>query len=191
MTSGGIVDLSRWLRRAAGQVARRWTSEVSARNPGMGEDVQEVLREFHTHLVACLPPCLGPMREEAEPRWREAAELYGALAGWRGLAAGEVVEEFQILREALLRAFLSDPERPEWSPLLSREVLRLNRVVDMGVTQASVGYADVLFFALLQGSGAPEALAPGLLPEVWSQLETLRRELGGLLGGEGGEETDG
>jgi len=57
-----------------------------------------------------------------------------------------------------------------------RDVLRINRVLDQGVTHASVGHTDALFFALFQGTGAPESLSPEQVDEVEGHLRNLRRE---------------
>jgi hypothetical protein len=40
----------------------------------------------------------------------------------------------------------------------------------------SVGHADVLFFALFQGSGVPELLSAEVRLEVTSQLEAIGEE---------------
>ncbi len=57
-----------------------------------------------------------------------------------------------------------------------REILLLNRAIDIGVTQSSVGHTDLLFFSLLHGSGAPEPLRPEDLREVLDQIGQLRDE---------------
>lgn len=116
--------------------------------------------------------------------WRQTAELYGNVGAMRGLAAGEIIEEFQVLRDSLIRLLYADPP-PGGLPRVSlREVLRLNRFVDRGVTHASIGHTDSLFFAHFQGTGVPEKLTPDLVDEVRRQLsgieveyEALRRQL--------------
>ena len=109
-------------------------------------------------LTRMLPGALGPLREHVEPLWLQTAELFGSVAAQRGLAAGEALDEFQILREVLIRELYADPPAGGRVPLSLRDLLRLNRVIDRGVTQAGVGHADALFFALFQGSGVPEHL---------------------------------
>ena len=53
------------------------------------------MTEFTTFLVAFLPPLLGPLKAEGQPLWDRCAELFGASAAQRGLAAGEVIEELK------------------------------------------------------------------------------------------------
>jgi hypothetical protein len=132
-------------------------------------------------LVELLPVCLGPLRDQAEPLWLQATELFGSLSAQRGLAAGEVIEELQILREAIIRLMWADPPSMSSSRIALREALRLNRVLDRGVTQASVGHTDALFFALFQGSGVPEHLTDDVRYELRQQLQTIHRELDTLV----------
>jgi hypothetical protein len=87
-----------------------------------------------------------------------------------------VIEEFQILRDRVLRLFFEEPPETD-SNQGHRDVLRLNRVIDRGVTQASVGHTDALFFALFRGSGVPETLSEELLAEVEAQLQEIETEL--------------
>lgn len=132
-------------------------------------------------LVEFLPAFLGPYREQVRPLWGQAAELYGSLAAMRGLAAGEVIEEFQLLREEMLRLFYDEPPVRESEDLSLRDALRVNRVVDDGVTHASVGHTDALFFALFQGSGVPRSLSGEQAVEVREQLATVRSEFRELM----------
>jgi len=120
---------------------------------------------------------MGPSREALEPLWTQTSELFGSLACSRGLAAGEAVEETQILREGILRLLYQDPPRAPSGRMGLREVLRLNRAVDQLVTHASVGHTDALFFALFQGSGVPERLGDDARYEIRAQLEAVRAEL--------------
>lgn len=143
----------------------------------MGADgVEELLAGFLDLFLGVLPLTLGPLRSPAETLWVQTAELFGSFAAQRGLAAGEVIEEFQILREAVIRLLWASPPVDEPSRVALREVLRLNRVIDRGVTHASVGHTDVLFFALFQGSGVPETLTDDLRYEIREQLRALESE---------------
>ena len=92
------------------------------------------------------------------------------------MSAGEVIEEFQLLREVILRMMFEVPPAGPLSGVPLREVLLLNRAIDIGVTQSSVGHTDLLFFSLLHGSGAPEPLDPVELREVRDQIAQLRGE---------------
>jgi len=141
------------------------------------------------HLVSFLPACFGDQREVGLEVWEQAAHLYGSIAVRRGLAAGEVVEELQLLRNVILRLFLvgapgetgtpvSPPAEGGRESLPPLELLALNRVLDRGVSRASVAYMDDLFFAHLQGSGVPEGITPELAEETERQLQAFRKDLG-------------
>lgn len=135
-----------------------------------------ILRPFCRALVSFLPEMLTPSRTEILPLWSECAELFGSVAARRGLSAGEVIEEFQLLREVILRTMFEAPPPGSLHGSPLRELLLLNRAIDIGVTQSSVSHTDLLFFSLLHGSGAPEPLNPEELREVHDQLAQLRDE---------------
>jgi hypothetical protein len=139
--------------------------------------VEELLEQFLELLLDLLPGLLGRYRDQLEPLWTQTSELFGSLAANRGLAAGEAVEEAQFLREAVLRLLYQDPPLAPTGPMGLREVLRLNRVIDVLVTYTSVGHTDALFFALFQGSGVPERLSDDVRYEIRSQLEAIRASL--------------
>jgi hypothetical protein len=139
--------------------------------------VEELLELFLEFFLDLLPGLLGPYRDQLDPLWTQASELFGSLAANRGLAAGEAVEEAQFLREAVLRLLYQDPPLAPAGPMGLREVLRLNRILDELVTYASVGHTDALFFALFQGSGVPEKLSDDVRYEIRNQLEALRASL--------------
>ncbi len=182
-------ELSAWLEARLDEVSGRWLSDVHARYDRGGHDVNGLLTEFVTNLVPFLPALLGPYREDVDPLWTRAAELFGATAARRGLAAGEVIEEFQILREAVIRLLYQDPPLDGRARLSLREILRLNRAIDRGVTHASVGHTDSLFFSLFEGSGIPDAPpTEEMVREVRAQLDEIRAELRQVLGRIPGEE---
>jgi hypothetical protein len=177
------VEFARWLDRQAPAVAERWLVEVRARSRSWDVTAEPLIQRFFSLFVSVLPQTLGPYRKEAEELWARAGELFGAVSARRGLAAGEVIEEFQLLRECLLRLLLEDGRLSELSSDrgLSRDILRMNRIVDQGVTQASIGHTDVLFFTMVQGSGVSGALEDEFVAEVDDQLDGLRVELGEVL----------
>lgn len=142
----------------------------------MDDRTRELIEAFVGTLVSFLPAFLGPYREQVQPLWQQATETYGSVAAKRGLAAGEVIEEFQLLRAEILRLFYDDPPVRNLDRLPLRDVLRINRVVDEGVTHASVGHTDALFFALFQGTGAPESLSEEQAEGVHEQLRAAREE---------------
>ena len=128
-------------------------------------------------IIDVFASMVGPLRRETKPIWFQVTEQYGRHAAARGLAAGEVVEEMQYLRELLIR-FLA----PAIAALRPRQgmalLLRLNRLVDRGVASAVVGYTDALVAGLLPGDDdlAPHRRTPdpGELSQV---LRELREEL--------------
>ena len=175
-------DFALWLNNRREVLVGRWLADVGARLDRPDPAVLHLLREFYEVTLQLLAGSFGPYRPQFEPILRQVAELYGSLGAKRSLAAGEIIEEVQVLREALIRLLFTDPPRGRGPALLLREILRLNRVVDGVVTFASVGHTDALFFALFRGSGAPEALTPELLEEIHDQLSGLRRESDRLMG---------
>jgi hypothetical protein len=177
------VELADWVESRLERITRRWIQELARREALGNAQMVEVMEEFVGLLVSFLPGLVGALRDQVDSVWAQAAELFGALAARRGLAAGEVVEEFQLLREALIRLLYQDPPLGGRVPLSLREVLRLNRAIDRGVTHASVGHTDALFFSLFEGSGIPESPpADELVEEVQDQLEAIRGELRSRLG---------
>jgi len=186
------MELADWIEDRLDRLSTRWCEEVRRRGEGMHAEINGLLDEFLALLVSFLPGVLGPYRDQVDPLWRQAAELFGATAARRGLAAGEVIEEFQILREALIRLLYQDPPISGRARLSLRDVLRLNRAIDRGVTHASVGHTDALFFSLFEGSGIPDSPPPAeLVREVRAQLDAFRSELESICGrvpGSGGRE---
>ncbi len=175
------VELTAWLEERAERLRDRWLAEVRARDVAWNDGVEELTRDFLDLFVLVLPHGLGPYREQVEPLWLQAAELFGQMAAQRGLAAGEVIEEFQILRDALIRLLYQEPPVSGAQRLSLRDILRVNRFIDRGVTQASVGHTDALFFALFQGSGVAESLGDEVRGEIRHQLAGIRREVEAVL----------
>lgn len=171
-------DLTDWLAARREPLRERWLATVHARRPGepRSDGRDELLEAFFDLLLDILPHCLAPMRQHAEPLWDRTAVLFGSFAASRGLAAGEVIEEVQVLREAVIRMMYQDPPGLPRGARGLREVLQFNRIVDRLVTHASVGHTDALFFALFQGSGVPEALSDEVRYELRGQLEAIRAE---------------
>ena len=170
------IELARWLEERADRIRDRWLSDVQSRDAAWSPEVHALTVEFFDLFLAMLPHGLGPFKEQVEPLWVEAAELFGSMAAQRGLAAGEVIEEFQMLRDAVIRFLYAEP--PVAGPLRIslRDLLRVNRFVDRGVTQASVGHTDALFFALIGGTGVSEGLTPDSVAEIRAQLDVIRGE---------------
>ena len=169
-------DLAGWMHEHSPGLAERWARGLAVSGETWSGPGESILRPFCRTLVSFLPGMISPGRTEILPLWSECAELFGSVAARRGLSAGEVIEEFQLLREVIVRMSyeVDTPESPRSAPL--REVLLLNRAIDIGVTQSSVGHTDLLFFSLLHGSGAPEPLGPKDVREVLDQIGQLRDE---------------
>lgn len=175
------VEFARWVEEREVRLAERWFREVTHRGPDVDPEQAELLKDFFALFVSMLPATLGPYREQVEPLWGQAAQLFGSVAAQRGLAAGEVIEEFQVLREGVIRLLYAEPPVAGGARMTLRDILRINRVIDRGVTQASVGHTDVLFFALFQGSGVPETLDDEILSEIRFQLDSIEREFRSVM----------
>lgn len=176
-TTLNAFDLSHWLAERTDSLRERWLAMVRVRREGDRDDGRdELLEAFFDLFLDILPLCMTPMRDHADPLWDRAAELFGSFAASRGLAAGEAIEEVQILRESVIRLVYQDPPPPPVGAHGLRDVLLLNRLADRLVTHASVGHTDALFFALFQGSGVPEALSDEVRYEFRGQLEEIRSE---------------
>ena len=169
------VELAVWFERHADHIADRWLSEVRTRQPRWVSAHHSFLDRFFRLLAKMLPAGFGPYRDQIEPLWVQTAELFGSVAARRGLAAGEAVDEFQLLREVVIRELYGDPPAAG-IPLSLRDLLTLNRMIDRAVAQASIGHADALFFALFRGSGVPESLDEDVTREVTEQLDGIDEE---------------
>ena len=138
-----------------------------------------VEREFRI-LLDIISETLGPMRREVDVVWLHACEHYGRIAATRGLAAGEVVEELQFLRELLIRNLA-----PVLAAMRARQgmaiMLRLNRVIDKGIAVAVVGYTDALVATLFAQNGVPSLATEYDAADVERQLDAIEQELQGLI----------
>lgn len=170
------LDLANYLREREVELAEAWTAEIVSRGLGQGTQYDRVVGRFMARFTGLLPWLVGPHASHVQPLWDRAAELFGTMAAKRGLAAGEVIEEFQILRDLLIRMLFRDPVCE--GPLSLRDVLRLNRIVDTGVTYASVGHTDALFFHYLEAEDAPvQTSAAEIVKETDRQLAIIEDEL--------------
>lgn len=175
------TEVARWIDESSDRLVERWLADVRARGASWNPRVEKLLRRFFGLLVRMLPESLGPFSSQVKPLWQQTAQLFGSVAAQRGLAAGEVIEEFQLLREGLIRLLYDHPPSEGVTAVARRDYLRLNRTVDWGVSQASVGHTDVLFFSLFQGSGVPNRLDDELLAEVEDQLDEITAEFDGMM----------
>ena len=168
-------QVGEWLEAQRGFLARYWFEEVLHRVV-VAPEMERVLARFLNLLTCMIPGAFDHRRSAVDPVWKSAAELYGALGAKRGLAAGEIVEEFQIVREALVRMLFEAPPGRYGVALSLADALRLNRFLDSGVTYASIGHTDGLFFALFHGSGVSTVPTEKLVAELEEQLKCLEVE---------------
>jgi len=175
------TDLLAWLRPRTSRVAAEWEAEIRARGAARSTPFDTVLARQILLLTELLPWLLGGAGVRLQPFWTRACELFGALATQRGLAAGEVVEEFQLLRRILIRDLYED--LPMGGAPSLRDALRLNGLVDRGVTHACVGHTDTLFFQLLgSGDEVTRDSADVVAREAELQLAALGEEIEAILG---------
>jgi len=174
------LDLANYLRERSPELAKNWSEEISARDLGQGTIFDEIVERFMSELTSLLPWLLGPHSAHIQPLWDRTAELFGVIGAKRGLAAGEVIEEFQILRDLLIRTLFRDP--PPHGPLSLRDTLRINRIVDRGVTHASVGHTDAMFFQFFEADGAGGVASPEeIKAEAETQLALIEVELARIV----------
>ncbi len=176
-----VRDFAAWVAERRAHLAGRWGALVAQRLGRPDVPLDPLLERFFDLTLQLLPGCLGPYRSQFVPLFRQLAELYGSVGATRGLAAGEIIEEMQLLREVLIRRLFSEPPPVRRAPVLLREILRLNRMVDRGVTFASVGHTDAMFFALFQGSGIPAQLTDEVREEITDQFDEIEGEAKELL----------
>ena len=177
----GPAELTGWLSERTSRLAELWWAEILAREVGPGAVTERVLRRFVDDLLEMLPMLLGPRRELVQPLWKRAAELFGTMAAKRGLAAGEVIEEFNLLRELVIRELYREPPLDARLPLSLRDVLRLSRALDAAVTHASVGHTDAMFFQFFETDGVAPASATDIAGEAERELEAIHAELTAIL----------
>jgi hypothetical protein len=164
-----------WLEAQRGFLAGYWLEEVLHR-VNMDQDMERVLERFLNLLTSMIPGALDYRRSSVDRVWKSGAEFYGTLGAKRGLAAGDIVEEFQIVREAVVRMLFEAWPARYGAALSLSDALRLNRFLDIGVTHASIGHTDGLFFALFHGSGVSTVPSAKLVAEIEEQLECLEVE---------------
>jgi hypothetical protein len=170
-----LLVLGRRIAESRGSIVEQWYDWIADRQNGGATLPEGALRAPLGILLDLLAHMSGPLRHEARESWYAATELHGRLAEARGLSAGEVVEEFQHLREILI-VELGDliaalPGRQQLPA-----VLRLNRVMDGGVANAVVGYTDALVAKMFSRDGVPVPTADSV-QELLTQIRDLESEI--------------
>ncbi len=167
--------LGRGINAARDDIVAKWSRFLASRQAAgvvLGAPATQRLLKLIVDLVAHMT---GPLRREASDTWFAATELYGRLAAVRGLSAGEVVEELHYLRETLTKdladIFVALPARQQL-PIL----LRFNRVLDHGVSNAVVGYTDALVATMFSREGVPVPTTDNV-QELLGQLDGIEGEL--------------
>src|SRR5690606_20489804 len=119
---------------------------------------------------------LGPLRREAKLVWDEVMEHYGRTAAARGLAAGEVVDEVQQLRLLLINHIgtVVAAMRPRRAVAV---FVRLNNVIDRGISQAVVGYTDALVASLLMTDRQTQPLTDTVPADLEARLAGFEANL--------------
>lgn len=179
----GPKALTRWLTGLVRTLTERWVEDICARGHTGPPESEALVVRFAELIVGLLPHMLGPRRDQIHPLWDRTAELFGAMAARRGLAAGEAIEEVHALRELVLRDLYQNPPAGGTVRLSLREVLRLNRALDRAVTHVSVGHTDALFFEFFESEGASTVLrGPDALAEARAQLDQIDAEVLEVVG---------
>ncbi len=165
------------LRDSLAQQWADWLGDRITAAPTIPRAVVE--REFRL-ILDVLTEMVGPLRREVKPVWYRTCEHYGRIASARGLAAGEVVEELQYLRELLIRALA-----PTVAAVRARHgmavMLRFNGVLDKGIAIAVVGYTDALVATLFAQNGVPLEGTETDVAEVTRQIGQLEQDLAEIV----------
>ncbi len=149
-----LAAVGRILAAGRDKIQAEWVDWIVSRLSSVQHPRRETIERQVALLLDLLLQMTGPLRRESTELWLNASEWYGQTAAQRGLAAGEIVEEFQYLRELLIR-HLSELVAALPARQSMAGVLRLNRFLDMGVSHAVVGYTDALVESLLERQGIP------------------------------------
>ena len=171
-----LVAVSRALASVRDELVQSWTRWTLARVAAVPTVNAATVERQMALLIDVLIEMAGPLRRRAMELWLNACAAYGHTAADRGLAAGEVVEEIQHLRELLIR-HLSEVIAALPARASVASVLRLNRLVDKGIAHAVVGYTDTLVETLFNQRGVPVGVSGPIEDEVTARLDQLEAEL--------------
>jgi hypothetical protein len=177
-----LVAVSRALAANRDQLVAEWTRWTLARVAAAPTVRVATIERQLGIIVDIMVEMAGPLRRKALELWVTACEGYGRTAAERGLAAGEVVEEIQHLRELLIR-HLSEVIAALPARASMANVLRLNRLLDTGIANAVVGYTDALVETLFNQRGVPVGTSGPLEDEIGERLSQAETELARIRGG--------
>jgi hypothetical protein len=175
-----LVVVGRAMLEQRDAMASQWAEWITHRTSAARPRPAPLLERELRLLLDILIESVGPLRREVAEVWLHACEHYGRSGTARGLAAGEIVEEIQYLRELLIRRI-----GPVLAGLRPRQamaiILRLNAVLDKGIAVAVVGYTDALIATLFTRNGVPAPETELDQQEVERQLEVIEGELAALV----------
>jgi len=172
-----LVAASRAIAEHRDTIIDQWIDWLGDGHIGSRTTPRQLIEAEFGLILDAYSAMVGPLRREVKTVYNRVAELYGRHAAGRGLAAGEVVEEMQHLRELLIRHLA--PTIAGFRPRQSMALfLRLNRLVDHGVAMAVVGYTDELVASLLPNDDSPAPMPNvGDTKVMQERLQSLRDEL--------------
>ena len=182
-SSPALAVVGRSIASKRDRLVRQWADWIVTRMSQAPLNDRPTLERQLALLVDIMVEMASPLRRQVAELWFTACDTYGRSAAARGLAAGEVVEEIQHLRELLIRE-LSEviAALPARQSLAS--ILRLNRLLDRGIAYAVVGYTDVLVETLLDKRGVVlGASSPGenhfdeRVAQLEEELDMLRQRV--------------
>jgi hypothetical protein len=174
-----MMAVGQSLRDQRDRLVADWSAWLAKRMAAVHHIAWPTVERHLALLVDAFIELSGPLGRPAAEAWNAACEVYGQTAAARGLASGEVVEEFQRFRELLViglsDAVVSLPPRKAMAA-----VIRLNRSLDKGLAHAVVGYTDALVEILLNRRGVPIVASEPAEDEVLRRLEQLEEEVAEL-----------
>lgn len=156
-------------------IIKEWADWLVDRVSTATEIPRSTLERELRLLYDILTESVGPMRRSIKEVWHHASEHYGRFGAARGLAAGEIVEEIQYLRELIIRRI-----GPVLTGLRQRQamaiILRLSATLDKGIAVAVVGYTDALVATLFTQYGVPAPDSALDHHDIEKQLEQIEGE---------------
>ena len=178
-STSALEAVGRILTTGRDQIHAEWSEWIVKRLNAPQPPRRKTIERQLGLLLDLLSQVAGPLRRESGELWLNASEWYGRTAAQRGLAAGEIVEEFQHLRELLIR-HLSEAVSHLPARQAMTGVLRLNRSLDSGIAHAVVGYTDVLVESILERQGIPVGAMEAAESEIETRLDQFERDLAEL-----------